>query len=80
VGCFASEGDPNTLMQDEKALDAALLSEIVRAEQAGAAHVIIGGGPLGEAAIRLEGVSPVPLFNPIACAAREVVTVLGARL
>lgn len=80
VGCFSSEGDPNALMQDEKALDAALLSEIVRAEQAGAAHVIIGGGPLGEAAIRLEGVSPVPLFNPIACAAREVVAFLGGRL
>ena len=78
VGCFTSPGDPVALMKDESALDAALLGAIDQARRAGAAHVVIGGGPLGEAAERLRSRSPLPLFNPIICAAKEVAALLEA--
>ena len=72
LGCFLTEGDPLTLMEDARALDRALLAAVSRAEAAGAEHVIIGGGPLGAAAERLRSCTNVPLFNPVICAAREV--------
>ncbi|MBS1301418.1 Asp/Glu racemase [Loktanella sp. SALINAS62] len=72
VGCFCANDDPDVLMLDAQALDAALLVQIARAADAGAQHVIIGGGPLGAAAERLRDVSPVPLINPILSAARAV--------
>lgn len=71
LGCFCSTGDAAALMADPAALDAALLDRIRDAQAAGAAGVIIGGGPLGEAAERIRGQSPVTLFNPVLCAARE---------
>lgn len=72
LGCFLAQGDPLALMQNPEALDSALLDTIRRAAAAGAAHVIIGGGPLGAAAERLRPRAPVRLFNPILCAAQEV--------
>ena len=71
-GLFLSQGDPLALMHDPEALDSALLDAIRRAAAAGAAHVIIGGGPLGASAERLRPRAPVHLFNPILCAAQEV--------
>lgn len=78
AGCFCSSDDPLSLMSDVGALDAALLAQIVRAKTAGAACVIIGGGPLGEAAERLRSASPLPLINPILSAAREAAQHTGA--
>ncbi len=72
VGCFCADADPAALMSDQGALDAALLAQINRAYAAGAACVIIGGGPLGTAAERLRAASPVPLINPILSAARAL--------
>ncbi|MDO5614341.1 MAG: aspartate/glutamate racemase family protein [Paracoccus sp. (in: a-proteobacteria)] len=71
-GCFLTEGDPDALMLDPKALDAALLEGIAQAARAGAACAIIGGGPLGQAAIRLAPQSPLPLIQPIAEAAKAM--------
>lgn len=72
LGCFLSAGDPDALMQDPEALDRALLLAVGHAAKTGARQVIIGGGPLGAAADRLAGPSPVALVNPIAAAAAEL--------
>ncbi len=77
VGCFTAAEDPELLMANDENLDAALLGAIRKAAQAGAAHVIIGGGPLGEAAERLRAITPLPLLNPILCAAHEVANIIG---
>lgn len=71
LGCFLTNEDPDALMADTKALDAALIGAIRHAATAGAEQVIIGGGPLGEAALRLSTASPVPLIHPILAAAQE---------
>lgn len=76
LGCFCSGAEPTALMSDREALDTDLLGEIEKASEAGAARVIIGGGPLGESAERLRGKSPVRLINPITCAAREAAAFL----
>lgn len=65
LGCFVSEVDPLELMADPAALDAALMHQIHRAAGAGARQIIIGGGPLGDAAQRLAADAPVPLIQPI---------------
>lgn len=72
LGCFLSDTDPKSLMADARALDEALLVAVGRAASAGAEQVIIGGGPLGEAADRLSTQSPVPLVNPIRAASQEI--------
>ncbi|MEP1766286.1 MAG: aspartate/glutamate racemase family protein [Sulfitobacter sp.] len=76
-GCFITEGDPNELMENEQSLDQALLAAVHAAARAGAHRVIIGGGPLGEAAERLSSRSPLPLTSPIRAAAKEVRALLG---
>lgn len=80
VGCFCADEDPAALMLDQDALDGALLAQIALACDAGAHHVIIGGGPLGEAAERLRDVSPVPLINPIRSAARAAQNIIESEL
>lgn len=72
IGCHFAQGDPHALMQAPAALDAALLAASERARAAGAEAVIIGGGPLGEAADRLADRSPLILVSPIIAAAREL--------
>jgi Asp/Glu/hydantoin racemase len=77
LGCFLTEEEPEALMADAQALDTALLGAIRRAAASGAEQVIIGGGPLGEAALRLASQSPVPLIHPILAAAQEALDRLG---
>ncbi len=78
AGCHLTPGDPVALMADADRLDAALLAGIETAARDGAGAVIIGGGPLAEAAERLAAVSPVPLVAPILAAARELRHHVGA--
>jgi Asp/Glu/hydantoin racemase len=78
LGCFFAKGDTQQLMANETRLDAALLTAINRAADAGAEAVIIGGGPLGEAADRLVDHAPVPLIAPIRVASAELVAALNA--
>ena len=78
VGSYFTLGDPVAVMAETGTLDAALLAAIDVACDAGARCVIIGGGPLGEAAERLRDRSPLPLFNPVLCAAREAAMQLAA--
>ena len=76
LGTFLTEGDPVALLQDQAALDAALTEACLRAQDAGAGQVIIGGGPLAEAAQRISGKVSVPLIQPLPEACRF----LAARL
>lgn len=78
IGCHFADGDALALMQDPGALDDALLQAIHRAQADGAQAAIIGGGPLGEAAERLVGQSPLPLVAPITAAATELSHKLAA--
>ena len=49
----------------------------MRAAAAGAEAVIIGGGPLAQAAVRLAPLSPVPLIQPVPEAARAMARLLA---
>jgi len=72
LGCFLTRGDPEALMADPVALDAALAEACTPAVLAGAQQIIIGGGPLAEAAIRIAPHVAVPLVQPLVAACREV--------
>lgn len=79
LGTFVTTGDTDTVMSDPSRLDAALQVQIMRAVKAGAHRVIIGGGPLGMAAVRLASQSPIPLINPISAAVLEMGALMGFR-
>ncbi|MDN5568649.1 MAG: aspartate/glutamate racemase family protein [Paracoccus sp. (in: a-proteobacteria)] len=72
LGCFLTEGPALAVMGDPTALDRALLIAATRAADAGAQAVIIGGGPLAQAAERIAPLCPVPLIQPIPEAARLI--------
>ncbi len=76
LGTFLTEGEPEALAADPPRLDDALLDAMHRAHQAGAEAVIIGGGPLGEAAERLRPRAPCALIAPITEAARLMLSLL----
>lgn len=69
TGTRVSGGDARALAQEPERL-AATLGDLVRAciGEDGAQAVIIGGGPLGEAAETLQPLFPVPVLAPIRCA------------
>ncbi len=72
LGTYLAEGDPLRLSNDPEKLDAALLCAVKLAHRDGAEAVIIGGGPLGEAADRLADHAPCILISPILLAAVEM--------
>lgn len=72
IGAFFTKGDPLTLLGDQAALDAALILACRDAQAAGAARVIIGGGPLATAADRIAGQVNVPLIQPVPEACRAL--------
>ncbi|ASP20232.1 Asp/Glu racemase [Antarctobacter heliothermus] len=72
LGCYLTQDDPLALMAHPARLDAALAGAVARAAEDGAEVIIIGGGPLGEAAERLSASSPVPLISPIRAACAEL--------
>ena len=77
VGTRLTEGDPVELSSDAGRLRAALLDaardcfEIDRAEA-----VIVGGGPLSDAAVYLAGKFHMPIIAPISAAVRQVLQML----
>ena len=77
LGCFLTDGDPEDLMADLAALDAALIHACNIAANAGAQRIIIGGGPLASAAIRIAEQVPVPLVQPLVAACQEVASRKG---
>ena len=76
-GCFFTQGDPLALFDDPSGLDAALATACEEAVRAGASRVIIGGGPLAEAAARIAGCVKADLVQPVPEAARAVLRALG---
>ncbi|MEP1612264.1 MAG: aspartate/glutamate racemase family protein [Roseobacter sp.] len=72
LGCFLTDGAPEALLADPVRLDAALIAGCIRACDAGAARVIIGGGPLATAAERIAPAVPVPLVQPLVAACKEI--------
>lgn len=77
LGCFFTEGDPETLTADPTALDPALIKACEQAALAGARRVIIGGGPLATAAARIAPTVPVSLVQPLVAACQEVASRTG---
>ncbi|PUB17441.1 aspartate/glutamate racemase family protein [Yoonia sediminilitoris] len=76
LGTFLADADPLAVSADKARLDAALLAATHRAYAAGAQAVIIGGGPLAEAAERLRLQAPCDLIMPIPEAARRILAQL----
>ncbi|MEL6809143.1 MAG: aspartate/glutamate racemase family protein [Pseudomonadota bacterium] len=77
LGSFMTPGDPQDLLADPATLDAALLDACTDARTAGAERIIIGGGPLAEAAIRLAGQVDIPLVQPLPEACKAIAAQLG---
>ena len=78
-GIRLTSGDPRALAADPGGLEAALADAVTACiELDGAQAVIIGGGPLGQAAIGLAPRFDVPVIAPIPAAVRRVVALLGS--
>ncbi len=79
-GTRFADGDPQELMRDPARLRAALAGAVEACiAQDGAEAVIIGGGPLGEAARELQPMFTVPVIAPIPSAVRRIIRLIEAR-
>lgn len=79
TGTRFTEGDPHELMRDPSLLCTALAGAVEACiAQDGAEAVIIGGGPLGEAAGALQPIFNVPVIAPIPSAVRRIIRLVGA--
>ena len=72
IGCYTTDDDPLVLASEPDALDYALITSCEKARKAGAERIIIGGGPLAEAAIRISSQVKVSLIQPLVAACSEV--------
>jgi Asp/Glu/hydantoin racemase len=79
TGSRFADGDPQALMRDPARLRAALADAVEACiTQDGAEAVIIGGGPLGEAARELQPMFAVPVIAPIPSAVARIIGLIGA--
>lgn len=72
TGTRISPGDPLELAGNPRLQDERLADAVAACVADGAQAVVIGGGPLAEAATRLGARFDVPVISPVAAAAREV--------
>jgi len=73
TGIRLTPGDPRELAAHPQALEEALARAVQRCiEEDGAQAVIIGGGPLGQAALALAPRFRVPVIAPISAAMRQL--------
>ena len=80
TGTRFAEGDPQALMRDQAQLRDALAAAVEACiAQDGAEAVIIGGGPLGEAARELQPMFAVPIIAPIPSAVTRIIRLIEAR-
>ncbi|MCK1283798.1 aspartate/glutamate racemase family protein [Bradyrhizobium sp. 44] len=80
TGVRFAEGDPQELMRDPARLRAALAGAVEACiAQDGAEAVIIGGGPLGEAARELQLMFTVPIIAPIPSAVARIIRLITAQ-
>ncbi len=80
LGCYTTEYDPLVMASNSDTLDYALITSCETAKKAGAKRVIIGGGPLGQAAIRISSQVKVPLIQPLVAACSEVSALIEHQL
>ncbi|EJM96072.1 aspartate/glutamate racemase family protein [Herbaspirillum sp. YR522] len=79
-GIRLTAGDPRALAADPQALEQALAIAVQQCiELDGAQAVVIGGGPLGQAAMALARRFAVPVIAPIPAAVRHLLRQLQAR-
>jgi allantoin racemase len=80
TGTRFADGDPEALMRDPRRLRSALAGAVEACiAQDGAEAVIIGGGPLGEAARELQPMFTVPIIAPIPSAVARIIHLITAR-
>lgn len=80
TGIRLTEGDPRGLAADPPKLQQALARAARRClEEDGAEAVVIGGGPLGQAAAQLQTLLHAPVIAPIPSAVRRLLAALGQR-
>lgn len=80
TGIRLTSGDPRALTADPQALDAALAQAVRQCiEQDQAEAVIIGGGPLGQAALQLAPRFQVPVIAPISAAVRRLLRLMAQK-
>ncbi|WP_438265059.1 aspartate/glutamate racemase family protein [Bradyrhizobium commune] len=80
TGTRFAAGDPQDLMRDPAQLRSALAGAVEACiARDGAQAVIIGGGPLGEAARELQPLFTVPIVAPIPSAVRRIIRLIEAR-
>lgn len=78
AGIRCTQGDPVALAADPALLIEALAGAVRQCiEQDGAEAVIIGGGPLGEAAEQLRLIFDTPVLGPIPCAVERIIGLIG---
>jgi Asp/Glu/hydantoin racemase len=79
TGIRLTQGDPRALAADPRALEDALAKAVQCCiDEDGAQAVIIGGGPLGQAALALAPRFDVPVIAPISAAMRLLCSRLAA--
>lgn len=80
AGTRFTDGDAQELMRDPARLRAALVGAVEACiAQDGAEAVIIGGGPLGQAARELQPMFKVPVIAPIPSAVARIMRLVTAR-
>ncbi len=81
TGTRFAEGDPQELMRDPARLHAAVDGAVEACiARDGAEAVVIGGGPLGEAARKLQPMFTVPVIAPIPSAVVRIIRLITARV
>ncbi len=78
-GVFVTQGDPAPLMGNPAALTEALHGLALRAVAAGAASIVVGGGPLAVAARALKPMISAEIVEPVPEAVAEVLRRCRAR-
>jgi len=79
TGVRFTPGDPRLLGQDPDALVAALAAAVQACVEAdGAQAVVIGGGPLGQAAQALSLQFAIPVIGPVPAACRAILRALAS--
>ncbi len=78
-GTRVTEGEPSLLTADPERLRAAL-AQVVQTliSHDGADAVIIGGGPLAQAAAVLQPMFSIPIIAPLPAAVRSIIRVIGS--
>lgn len=80
TGVQLTPGDPRALTAQPQTLEDALATATRECLNQGAQAVIIGGGPLGQAAVRLAQRFEMPLIAPISAAVRRLGRLMTAEV